>query len=123
MRLFDKITFLLLTNLIFSQETSGILKGHVFDYKNTAIVGATITIYQKSTGFKSKINSQKEGFFIFNQLQPATDYEIEVEFSSFQNHTDFNIQIQLGKTTNLDVMLLSETQQLNEVAVNAVNSN
>ncbi len=113
----------LFSNLIFAQETSGILKGKVSDDKNNAISSATIKIYQKATGFKSSTISQKDGFFTFNQLQPASDYEIEVSSVGFQNHYDYNIQIQLGKTNNLDVILISSLQQLNEVVVNSTISN
>ncbi len=110
-------------NITFSQETSGILKGKIIDDKNNAISSATIKIYQKTTGFKSSTISQKDGFFTFNQLQPASDYDIEVSSIGFQNHSDYNIQIQLGKTTNLDVVLVSSLQQLNEVVVNSAISN
>lgn len=93
--------FILLTNFTFSQETSGILRGKIIDNKNNAVPNASISIFQKSTGFKFASISQLEGYFVCNQLQPANDYEIEITTNGFSAYKEENIQIQLGKTTNL----------------------
>lgn len=123
MKFFYLFAILLLFNFSQSQETTGVLKGKILDDRNIPILSASVILQQKSTGLKYTSISQKDGFFTFNQLQPATDYEIEITALGFQNYTEANIQIQLGKTTTLNIMLLSETQQLNEVVVNIVNSN
>ena len=109
---------LLISSFIFSQETTGVLKGKILDNKNTPIISASIILYQKSTGLKYVGISQKDGFFTFNQLQPASDYEIEISSIGFQNYNKDGIQIQLGKILNLNFQLISLSQQLNEVVIN-----
>ena len=117
-------TLLILSNILFSQETTGVLKGKILDDKNNSIYSASIILHQKLTGLKQNTTSQKDGFFTFNQLQPASDYEIEIISLGFQNYKEENIQIQLGKTTNLNFQLISSSKQLNEVLVNgSSNSN
>ena len=113
------LLFLLLTNFIYSQETTGILKVKILNNINYPISDAEIKIVQKSTGFKQIQISEKDGFFTFNQLQPATDYEIEIKAKGFQDYKEENIQIQLGKTLNLNFQLFSSSQQLNDVVVNS----
>lgn len=117
------IIFLFLTNIIFSQETTGVLKGKILDDKNNGIASVSVTLYQKSTGLKYSTISQKDGFFTFNQLQPATDYEIEITALGFLNYKEESIQIQLGKILNLNFQLVSSLQQLNEVFVNGSTNN
>lgn len=117
-------TLLILSNILFSQETTGVLKGKILDDKNNSIYSSSIILHQKLTGLKQNTTSQKDGFFTFNQLQPASDYEIEIISLGFQNYKEENIQIQLGKTTNLNFQLISSSKQLNEVLVNgSSNSN
>lgn len=110
------ITFLGV-NFLFSQETTGGLKGKIVDDKNSPISSASIILYQKSTGLKYVETSQKDGFFTFNQLQPATDYEIEISSTGYLNYYKDSIQIQLGKVLDLNIQLTSSSQQLNEVVV------
>ena len=123
MKHFLTVILFLLTNFIFSQETTGVLKGNVIDDKNNPITSASVILHQKSTGLKYAGISQKDGFFIFNQLQPANDYEIEIVALSFQNYNEENISIQLGKTLNFSFQLTSNSQQLNEVVLNNTSSN
>ena len=121
MKLFYILALLFFTNFIFSQETSGTLKGEILDGNNNSLTSSTITLLQKSTGFRHITISEKDGFFTFNQLQPASDYEIEVALLGFQNYTENNIVIQLGKATTLQIQLIPSSQLLNEVAINSTN--
>jgi hypothetical protein len=117
--------FLLLTShIMLAQETTGILKGKISDGKNDPIPTATLILKQKSTGLKYTAVSQKDGFFSFNQLQPADDYEIEVNALGFLPYKEDNIHIQLGKTFFSNIILNSGTQQLTEISIKStLNSN
>ena len=114
-----KITLFLLlcTGLIFSQETTGILKGNIFDEQNNPIPFVTISIIQKSTGIKYTTQSQADGYYEFNQLQPANDYETRITYEGFSPLVLEDIQIRLGKITKLDFALFSKVQELAGVQV------
>lgn len=114
-----KITLFLLlcTGLIFAQETTGILKGNIVDEQNNPITFATISIIQKSTGIKYTTRSQVDGYYEFNQLQPANDYEIRILSEGFSPLVVDAIQIQLGKITKLDFTLFSKVRELAGVEV------
>lgn len=105
-----------------AQETTGILKGKISDDKNKPIPQATLILKQNSTGLKYTTASQKDGFFSFNQLQPANDYEIEISCLGFTTYKEANIQIQLGKTIFINIILSSDAQELSEVSVKSVSN-
>ena len=86
--------FILLISLsIFSQETTGVLKGTILDYQNKPVSEALILIKQKSTGTKYSTQSQSDGYFEFNQLKPANDYEATIIYVGFKNLVLENISI------------------------------
>ena len=122
MKLFFFFIAIFITNLNFSQETTGVLKGKIADSKNNFINEATIILYQKSTGFKNVLVIKTDGYFTFNLLQPANDYEIEIIAKGYNKFTEQNIQILLGKTTIINPELTISSEQLKEVTIFANNS-
>ncbi|WP_310557304.1 carboxypeptidase-like regulatory domain-containing protein [Flavobacterium sp.] len=120
MKLFFTIFILLFSYLLFSQETTGVLNGRISSNHTISITSASITLYQNSTGLKYSTISQNDGFFSFNQLQPGQDYQLEINAFSHQPYKEENIQIQLGKITNITIVLISSTNTLNEVVLNGV---
>ncbi|QZK90139.1 carboxypeptidase regulatory-like domain-containing protein [Flavobacterium sp. CHNK8] len=112
-------TFLILfcSGLLFAQETTGIVKGTITDEQNNTLPFATISILQKSTGIKYATQSQADGYYEFNQLQPAYDYEIKIVAEGFNTLLSDAIQVQLGKTTKLDFILFAKAEVLQSVVV------
>jgi hypothetical protein len=49
---------------------------------------------------KYTTQSQADGYYEFNQLQPANDYETRITFEGFRPLVLDAIQIQLGKSLN-----------------------
>ena len=108
---------------IFSQETTGVLKGTILDSQNKPVSEALILVKQKSTETKYSTQSQADGYFEFNQLQPANDYEATIIYVGFKNLVLENISILLGKVTTQNFILYSESQQLESVEIiNTTNS-
>jgi hypothetical protein len=58
------------------------LKGNIFDEQNN-IPFATISSY-KIYRIKYTTQSQADGYYEFNQLQPADDYETRITFEGFR---------------------------------------
>ena len=111
------VILLFLSTTIFAQETTGVLKGTIVDEQNIPISLVSILIKQKSTGNQYSIQSLKDGYFEFNQLQPANDYEIKISYVGFKVLVLDNIQIQLGKITSLDFILVSDFNQIETVEI------
>ena len=111
------LALLFCTVFVFAQETTGILKGVIRDTDKKPIPFASVLIQQKSTGVNYTTQSQQDGYYEFNQLQPASDYEVKVSFIGFELQTAGSIQVQLGKNTRLDFTLLPALNQLDNVEV------
>jgi hypothetical protein len=67
---------------------------------------------------KSYLNtlSQQDGYYEFNQLQPANDYEAKVSYVGFNVQILGSIQIQLGKKYNFR-FYFSALNQLDNVEI------
>lgn len=105
------------TSIIFAQETTGVLSGKISNNTTNALSKINIKLIQKSTGQNWVTQSQKGGFFLFNQIQPGVDYELDISQSGFENYKEENIQIQLGKTTYLEITLLQIDTKIDQVLI------
>jgi hypothetical protein len=117
MKLSLTLAVLFCSVFLFAQETTGILKGVIKDANNNPIPFASVLIQQKATGIHYATQSQQDGYYEFNQLQPANDYEAKVSYVGFNVQIVGSIQIQLGKNTILDFTLVSALNQLDNVEI------
>lgn len=111
------ICLLLATVQNFAQETTGILKGKIKDQHNTPIALAHIEVVQENTGNIFHTTSQENGFFLFNQLPPDTNYRIKISYIGFYDFMQDDLTILLGQSVTLDVQLIEKTETLNEIVV------
>jgi hypothetical protein len=63
-----QITLFFYARIYFAQETTGIL--NIVDDKTTPFHLLQFRSYKKSTGIKYTTQSQADGYYEFNQLQP-----------------------------------------------------
>jgi hypothetical protein len=117
MKLSLTLAVLFCSVFLFAQETTGILKGVIKDANNNPIPFASVLIHQKATGIHYATQSQQDGYYEFNQLQPANDYEAKVSYVGFNVQILGSIQIQLGKNTILDFTLVSALNELDNVEI------
>lgn len=103
--------------MIFSQETSGNLKGIIRDYKKNVIPNASITLIQMNNGIKYSTISSQKGEFYFRNLQPDNSYAISISIIGFKEFSQENINILLGETKLLTIELIENNQVLDEVFI------
>lgn len=115
-KLFCLFCFFIIANS-YAQETTGVLRGTIDNDQNNPIGLAAITVTQNSTGTKYTAISQENGFFAFNQLQPDSNYSLEVYFNGFETYKQENIVIRLGKIINLKINLAPKTEELKTVEI------
>jgi TonB-dependent receptor len=99
----------------FAFATGGI-KGTVID-KNTAepLVGASVEIKNKTTGYKQTAGVGLDGSFSFKNV-PAGKYEIEAKYVSYQKE-ETDIEVNDGAITSVKLALKSKENALNEVNI------
>ncbi|MGZ9676004.1 TonB-dependent receptor [Flavobacterium sp. GNP001] len=110
--------FLLCCSLMLcAQETTGILNGNITDSQGNFLPAVAVTVLQKSTGIQYNTLSQGDGYYEFNQLPPAADYQVKIVLDGYEALIIESVQILLGKATKKDLQLIANALQLQEVTV------
>lgn len=105
------------SNLAYSQETTGSLSGKTIDANGTAIADATITAIHLPSGTKYVLSTDKNGLYTLNNLRIGGPYQLTASRVGMLSDVKEDIQIRLGGALNIDFILKSESQQLEEVVV------
>ncbi|WP_263841621.1 TonB-dependent receptor [Salinibacter sp.] len=95
--------------------SAGVVTGVVVEKQRGApLPGANVTIEGTTTGTSTDL----DGRYRIDDLEPGT-YNLVVSFVGFQQKTVTGVDVTAGETTTLDVALAGETEQLDEVVVQA----
>jgi len=80
------------------------LNGVVTDPSGAAVAGAKVTLTQTTTGLKGETKTGPGGLYVFTNLAPGV-YALRVESSGFTSQEFKDIQLEVGRTTTIDVQL------------------
>lgn len=83
---------LLLAASLQAQNTSGSLSGTVQDPAGAMVVNAKVTLTGENNGFIRTVTTNKEGFFNYPDVTPAT-FTIKVEHAGFKSYSKTGIQV------------------------------
>src|SRR5215510_6307047 len=75
---------------IAQEETAATISGQVTDSTGAAIVGATVTVTNSTTGVERQVQSNEDGHFVVSPLAPGT-YTLTAEQSNFKKHIETGI--------------------------------
>ncbi len=111
------LLFLLFTSISNSQDITGSLTGHVHDTLGAAVTGVNISVQSDNLQGVKGTATDNNGFFRIFNLPPG-NYNIRVSSVGYGEVLIENIQIRLGKTTNLgEIKLVQQTYNLPEITV------
>ncbi|KFF05707.1 TonB-dependent receptor [Flavobacterium reichenbachii] len=120
-----KIFLLLLVIFSFTvsvgQTTTSSIKGIVKSSSGELLPGATILAIHTPTGSKYSSLSNEDGRFNILNMRIGGPYKILVTFVGYQDQEYNDVNLDLGKVFNLDVVLTDQSQVLQEVKVTAKN--
>jgi hypothetical protein len=114
------VTFLFLVFGLFSvigQTTTSSIKGIVKGSNSESLPGATIQAIHTPTGSKYSALSNEDGRFNILNMRIGGPYKIVVTFVGYKTEEINDVFLELGKTSALEFVLVSESQSLNEVKV------
>lgn len=116
---------LLLPALLFAmaslaQVTTGTITGTVKDSKGLVLTGASVEAIHEPSGSKYKTVSSGTGRFTLPGLRVGGPYKITITYVGLRTETIFDVTIQLGEPSILDVVLVDASSQLSEVVVSGV---
>jgi len=92
-------------------QQSGRISGKILDHLGQPLPGASIRILQGNQSTKSNV----DGGYNFS-LSPGF-YTLEVSYISFQTKRITEVQVKAGQLTNLSIVLMAATNQLDQVVV------
>jgi len=86
MRIMAAVLAVILSSCGLAQTATSSLRGTVTDPSGALVVGATVTLESKETGFHQVHKTDKDGSYQFQQVQPAT-YSVTVANTGFTSET------------------------------------
>jgi len=93
------------------------LEGTVRDTSGAAISGAAVVVRNESTNQARATETNEEGIFHAEAL-PVGSYEVRVDQAGFAPYLQTGLDLTLGQTTHLDIVLVPASRS-EEVSVNA----
>jgi len=88
-----------------SQEITGGIVGSVKDQSGAAVKGATVTVTDPATKHVVRtVMTNDDGAYTARDLHPQT-YDVAVEAAGFKKHIASKVQVDVGKSVNLDIGL------------------
>ncbi|WP_222984433.1 TonB-dependent receptor [Flagellimonas meishanensis] len=111
------IFFLFVCSSAFSQITTSNIRGTVVDDQAAPLFGANVVAVHTPTGTRYGTITNEEGRFNLLNLRVGGPYEVTISYVGFQTETRNDVFLSLGKTFNLDLSMVTDSQQLDEVVV------
>lgn len=100
-----------------AQVTTSNIRGTVSDDADNPLLGANIVAVHTPTGTKYGVISNEDGRFNLLNLRVGGPYEVTISYVGFKTQVLDDVFLTLGKTYNMDVQLVSDSQELDEVIV------
>ena len=98
------VAMLTAENYLRAQTATGTILGTVRDEKGAVVPGVAVTATVEATNTKRETVSSDTGDYSF-PLLPAAQYDINAEISGFKRTTVENIELQVGQTARVDLVL------------------
>jgi len=101
-----------------SQNITGNLEGWIVDSAAAPLYGVNITLQSENLQGLRGVSTNDDGYFRIYAL-PIGSYTVKISFIGYQNITFENVQISLGKATNLggQIQLHQQTYNLPQIKV------
>ncbi|WP_343486045.1 carboxypeptidase regulatory-like domain-containing protein [Allomuricauda sp. d1] len=101
----------------FSQVTTSNIRGTVLDDQGEPLLGANIVAVHTPTGTKYGSITNEQGRYNLLNLRVGGPYEVTVSYVGFKTEVQNDIFLSLGKTSNVNFALATDSQELDEVVL------
>jgi hypothetical protein len=119
MIIMKKIIFILslfLSVTAFAQVTTSKIQGVVSE-GDAPLFGASVVAKHNPTGTVSGTMTQENGNYSITNLRVGGPYTVTISYVGFKTVEYSDIYLELGKTTDLNAVLASESEELEEVVI------
>lgn len=97
--------------------TTANISGMVTDQKGEGLPGANVVAIHTPSGSEYGTSSLTDGRFVIPNARVGGPYKLTVTFIGYETLVVDNIQLSLGNTSNINVVLIETGTQLNEITV------
>jgi len=87
-----------------AQVLYGTLVGNVTDSSQASVLGASVSLANKATGYVAETKTDNRGAYEFNNLQPG-DYDVKVTMSGFSTYEASGIPVTANTVARVDAQL------------------
>lgn len=109
--------FLLFGMMTFAQVTTSNIKGLVLDDTSAPLPGANVLAIHTPTGTKYGAATNFDGRFNLLNLRVGGPYSITISYVGYKDQSFSDVYLTLGKTQNLDAILVEDAAQLDAVVI------
>ncbi|MDP3434984.1 MAG: carboxypeptidase-like regulatory domain-containing protein, partial [Bacteroidota bacterium] len=109
--------FFMVTFSGYSQVTTSGINGKITDANNESLPGATISATHQPSGTQYGTISNSEGRFTLQGMRSGGPYRVEVSFVGYNKATYTDVNLFLGESFGLNVVLKEESFDVGEVIV------
>ena len=88
-----------------AQQQTAQLTGTVTDSSGAVVPGAKVTVADPAKGFTTTVVTNTQGEYVVPLLQPADDYQIQVEMAGFKSTVRTNVILQVAQAAKIDLTL------------------
>ncbi|MEZ4808823.1 MAG: carboxypeptidase regulatory-like domain-containing protein [Allomuricauda sp.] len=99
----------------FSQVTTSNIRGTVVDDQQEPLLGANVVAVHTPTGTRYGAITNEEGRYNLLNLRVGGPYEVTISYVGYKTSIKNDVFLSLGTTFNHDVILVSDSQELEEV--------
>ena len=105
----------------FAQVTTSNIKGLVLDENSEPLPGANVVAIHTPTGTKYGAATNFDGRYNLLNLRVGGPYTITISYIGYKEQAFNDVYLTLGKTENIDVSLVEDSQQLDTVVITVDN--
>ncbi len=111
------ILLLCITTFAFGQVTTSNIKGLVLDENSQPLPGANVLAIHGPTGTKYGAAANFDGRYNLLNLRVGGPYTITISYLGYKEQSFTEVFLTLGKTLNLDIQMVPDSQQLDAIVV------
>ena len=111
------LLFMCISFSAFSQVTTSSIKGLILDENAQPLPGANVVAIHVPTGTKDGASTNFDGRYNLLNLRVGGPYTITISYIGYKEQVFNDVYLTLGKTENLDIALVADSQELDTVVI------
>ncbi|PZP51561.1 MAG: TonB-dependent receptor [Pseudopedobacter saltans] len=105
-----------------AQTTQASISGVITDESKLPVAGASVTVNNQSTGFKTTIVSNAKGYYTFKELPLGGPYIVLIQYTGYKEEKKEDINLNQGDAIIANVTLVAQNNTLDSIVISSSSS-